>query len=183
MKFIAQAIPDVQLIRLERREDERGFFARLWCEAEFRQQGLDARISQINTQVSKGAGTLRGMHYQKPPHAEVKTVRCVRGAIFDVAVDLRPDSPTFRRWVGATLTAENADMFYVPEGFAHGYLTLEPDTEVLYLTSVPYAPAAATGVRFEDPAFGIRWPREVAVVSAVDRSWPDFVADFVPDYV
>lgn len=175
MKFIPQTIDGVYLIQLQRREDDRGFFARLWCENEFRQHGLDPRIAQINTQVSTLAGTLRGLHYQKAPHAEVKVVRCLRGAIFDVAVDLRPDSPTYRHWVGATLTGANAEMLYVPEGFAHGYLTLEPDTEVMYLASVPYAPAEATGVRFDDPAFSIRWPREVAVVSEPDRAWPDFI--------
>lgn len=174
MKFVQQSIEGVYLVQLERREDERGFFARSWCEAEYARQGLDTRISQINTQVSLVAGTLRGMHLQREPHAEVKIVRCVRGAIFDVALDLRRDSPTFCQWVGATLTAANADMLYVPEGFAHGYLTLEPDTEVQYLASVPYAPAAATGVRYDDPAFSLRWPREITVVSAADRSWPDF---------
>jgi dTDP-4-dehydrorhamnose 3,5-epimerase len=175
LKFIPQQIDGVHLIQLERREDDRGFFARFWCGTEFERHGLSSRISQINTQVSKAAGTLRGMHFQKAPHAEVKIVRCVRGAVFDVAVDLRPESRTYREWVGVTLSAQNADMLYVPEGFAHGYMTLEPGTEVLYLASVPYAPAAASGVRFDDPAFQIRWPLEATVVSAADRSWPDFV--------
>ncbi|HWL64106.1 MAG TPA: dTDP-4-dehydrorhamnose 3,5-epimerase family protein [Steroidobacteraceae bacterium] len=174
MKFTALPVAGVHLIQQERREDERGFFARLWCERELRERGLDARVAQINTQVSRLAGTLRGMHFQTGAHAEVKIARCLRGAAFDVAIDLRPGSPTFRRWVGATLSGENGDMLYLPEGCAHGYLTLLPDTEMMYFASVPYAPAAATGVRFDDPAFAIDWPREVSVVSAADRAWPDF---------
>lgn len=174
MKFVPQEVSGVYLIQQERRSDERGYFSRFWCADEYKAHGLDSSLVQMNTQLSTHAGTLRGMHYQTPPHAEVKVVRCLRGAIFDVAVDLRPDSPSFRQWVGATLTEANTDMLYVPEGFAHGYLTLEPDTEVLYLTSKPYAPASATGVRFDDSAFSIHWPRSVDIVSTVDRSWPDF---------
>lgn len=174
MKFTSLSVAGAYLIQQERREDERGFFARLWCEKEFRDQGLDPRIAQINTQVSRVAGTLRGMHFQTGEHAEVKIARCLRGAAFDVAVDLRPASPTFRRWVGVTLSGENGDMLYLPEGCAHGYLTLQPDTEMMYFASSPYAPAAATGVRFDDPAFAIDWPREVVMVSAADRAWPDF---------
>lgn len=174
MKFTSLSVAGAYLIQQERREDERGFFARLWCEKEFRDQGLNPRIAQINTQVSRVAGTLRGIHFQTGEHAEVKIARCLRGAAFDVAVDLRPASPTFRRWVGVTLSGENGDMLYLPEGCAHGYLTLQADTEMMYFASYPYAPAAATGVRFDDPAFAIDWPREVVMVSAADRAWPDF---------
>src|SRR5690606_36968030 len=124
MKFTSLSVAGAYLIQQERREDERGFFARLWCEKDFRDQGLHPRIAQINTQVSRVAGTLSGMHFQTGEHAEVKIARCLRGAAFDVAVDLRPASPTFRRWVGVTLSGENGDMLYLPEGCAHGYLTL-----------------------------------------------------------
>lgn len=158
----------------QRRADERGHFARWWCEQELAAQGLLNRIAQINGGFSPRAGTLRGMHLQLPPHAEVKIASCTRGAAFDVVVDLRRGSPTYRRWAGVHLTPENGEQVYVPEGCAHGYLTLADDTELVYLTSAPYAPTAARGVRFDDPAFGIEWPAEVRVISAQDRGWADF---------
>jgi dTDP-4-dehydrorhamnose 3,5-epimerase len=155
-------------------EDARGFFARGWCSEEFAAHGLAPAMVQLNTALSHARGTMRGLHYQLPPHAEAKFVRCTRGALFDVIVDLRPESPTHRQWFGAELTAENGLMLYAPAGFAHGYLTLVDDTEAYYLTSAMYAPAAARGVRYDDPAFGIEWPAPVAVVSDPDRAWPDY---------
>jgi dTDP-4-dehydrorhamnose 3,5-epimerase len=165
-------------IELQKRGDDRGFFARLFCEDEFAAAGLETRFPQINNSLSGRAGTLRGMHYQLPPAGEVKVVRCVRGALFDVIVDLRPDSPTFKRWFGAELTADNRRMMLVPRGFAHGFITLADDTEAFYLVSHRYAPAAERGLRFNDPAIGITWPREPAEVSDKDRNWPDLDAGF-----
>ncbi|MCK6370007.1 MAG: dTDP-4-dehydrorhamnose 3,5-epimerase [Gammaproteobacteria bacterium] len=176
MKFTAGEIEGAYLIEPDRRVDDRGHFARLWCSQELAAHGLNGTIAQINTGVSPRCGTLRGLHYQLAPHAEVKIARCFRGAVFDVAVDLRPGSPTFRRWMGVELTAGNGRLLYVPEGCAHGYLTLTDDVELVYLTSRPYAPEAARGVRYDDPAFGISWPREAVVISQADRNWPLFPA-------
>lgn len=175
MKFAQVEIPGVWLIGQERRSDERGYFARVWCDEEFRAHGLNPVHVQVNTQFSPKAGTLRGMHFQRAPHAEVKVVRCLRGAVFDVAIDLRAGSPTYRKWFGTTLTPDGGDMLYVPEGCAHGYLTLADDTEVLYFTSRAYVPEAATGVRHDDASFGVRWPRSIDVISQADRTWPDFI--------
>jgi dTDP-4-dehydrorhamnose 3,5-epimerase len=161
------------LIRPEPRHDERGHFARMWCRQELDKHGLTCDVAQVNTGFSPKAGTLRGLHLQTGEHAEVKIARCLRGAVFDVVVDLRPDSPSYRQWSSAELTADNGLMLYAPAGTAHGYLTLAADTELMYMTSRPYAPAAATGVRFDDPALAIRWPREITLVSAADRAWPD----------
>jgi dTDP-4-dehydrorhamnose 3,5-epimerase len=174
VKFTPAPIEGAFLIDVERIGDERGFFGRLWCEREFDEQGLVARIAQSNIGVSSRRGTLRGLHFQRPPHEEVKIIRCPRGSVFDVIVDLRPESPTYRRWFGTELNQDNATMLYVPEGCATGYLTLENDTEITYLTSEFYVPEAATGVRYDDPAFGIEWPDEITVLSDNDRSWPDF---------
>ena len=171
MEFAKTKIPGVVLIDLEKRVDERGHFARAWCREEFERAGLNASVVQINTAVSQRAGTIRGMHFQEEPFAEVKLARCLRGAIFDVAVDLRPDSPTYRQWVGCELSAENGRMLYIPEGCAHGYQTLVEDTEMSYQTSQVYAPSAATGVRFDDPALGIEWPLAVTAISDADRNW------------
>jgi dTDP-4-dehydrorhamnose 3,5-epimerase len=162
------------VIDQQRRADDRGFFARFWCENEFAKQGIDYKVVQMNLGRSIRAGTVRGMHLQNYPHLEAKVACCTRGAIFDVAVDLRPSSPTFRKWFGVELTAENGRMLYVPAGCAHGYQTLEDDTDMLYLTTAAYAPAAATGVRFDDPAFAIHWPRPVSVISDADRKWPAY---------
>lgn len=174
MLFEEVGVKGAFVITPERRADERGFFARMFCDKELAERGLAVHIRQINTGFSPRSGTLRGLHYQARPHAEIKIVRCVRGAVYDVVVDLRPDSPTFKQWFGVELTAENGCLLYAPEGTAHGYLTLANDTELIYLTSHAYAPQAAHGVRFDDPAFGIEWPAEVRVVSQADRSWPDF---------
>jgi dTDP-4-dehydrorhamnose 3,5-epimerase len=163
------------LIDLERREDDRGFFARAWCADEFAEHGLNTRLVQANVSFNDRKGTLRGMHFQRPPAAEAKLIRCTRGSIFDAIIDLRPDSPTFKRWLGVELTADNRRALYVPEGFAHGYQTLEPGTETFYLVSEYYTPSAEGGVRWDDPAFGIEWPDpESPLVSEKDRTWPDF---------
>lgn len=171
MLFKETTITGAYLVEPRRREDDRGYFARLHCDQELAEHGLSGTIRQINTGFSPRAGTLRGLHYQAAPHAEVKIVRCVRGAAYDVIVDLRPDSPSFRCWFGVELTAANGLMVYAPEGTAHGYLTLVPDTELVYSTSRPYAPDAACGVRYDDPAIGIQWPGTVEVISTADRSW------------
>lgn len=162
------------MVRLKKFEDERGHFARAWCQEEFKQHGLNPHVAQVNVGFSHRQGTLRGLHFQVAPHAEAKFVRCTRGAVYDVALDLRKDSATFGKWFGVELTADNGQMLYVPEGFAHGYQTLQEDTEMYYLTSRPYASAAATGVRYNDPAFGIKWPLPVSVISTADQNWPLF---------
>jgi dTDP-4-dehydrorhamnose 3,5-epimerase len=154
--------------------DERGFFARTWCREEFKRHGLDSKLVQCSVSYNVKKGTLRGMHLQDSPYAEVKLVRCTRGAIYDVVVDLRISSPTFREWIGMTLTASKRNMAYVAEGCAHGFLTLEDDTEVFYQMSEYYHPEASKGVRWNDPAFGVVWPGEVAVISERDRTLPDF---------
>jgi dTDP-4-dehydrorhamnose 3,5-epimerase len=168
-------------IDLEPVEDERGFFARQWCEQEFADAGLTTAVSQASVAFNREKGTLRGMHWQVAPHAEVKLIRCVRGAIHDVIVDLRPESMTFSEWFAVDLTAENRRTLYVPEGLAHGYLTLEDESEVWYQMSAPYAPDAARGFRYDDPRFGIRWPGAVRVISERDRRWPPYSdAAFAP---
>ena len=174
MKFTPSPLDGVWVLDLERIEDDRGFFARTWCEEELRNQGLDGRLSQCSISWNRRRGTLRGMHYQADPHAETKIVRATRGGIFDVAVDLRKQSPTFRRWFGVELTAENRRALYVPPGCAHGFQTLSDDTEVLYMISVPYVAAAARGVRWNDAAFGIEWPIANPTLSPRDRDYPDF---------
>ena len=175
MRFRELELPGAFLLELERIDDERGFFARTFCRDEFAEHGLATEIVQANTAFNVRAGTLRGLHYQAAPHAEAKLVRCTRGAVYDVIVDLRRDSPTFTRWLGVELSAENDALLYVPEGFAHGYQTLVDETETSYLMSQFYEPSAARGVRWDDPAFGIEWP-EVAerTLNERDRSWPDF---------
>jgi dTDP-4-dehydrorhamnose 3,5-epimerase len=162
------------LIEPERLEDDRGFFARTFDRSIFKEHGLIADVVQCNVSFNRRRGTLRGMHYQTPPFAEDKLVRCTRGAIHDVIVDLRPDSATYLRHIGLSLTADNQEMVYVPKGFAHGFLTLVDDTEVTYQMSAPYAPDHARGIRWNDPAAGIRWPAEVLVISERDRTLPDF---------
>jgi len=172
--FTQTKLAGVHVIDIARYQDERGYFGRMWCERELAAQGLSTRIAQVNVAVSQRAGTLRGMHYQRAPFAEVKIVRCSRGAVYDVIVDLRPSSPTYCQWVGIELNPENGSMLYAPEGCAHGYVSLRDDTELSYSTSQFYAPEAAHGVRFDDPAFDIRWPVAASIISAQDCSWPDF---------
>jgi dTDP-4-dehydrorhamnose 3,5-epimerase len=163
------------VVDLERREDSRGFFARTWCADEFAEHGLTNGVVQANMSWNPRQGTLRGMHFQHPPHAEAKLVRCTRGAVFDVIIDLRPDSATYKQWLGVELNADNRRALFVPEGFAHGFQTLVPDCEVTYQVSEFYTPGAEGGVRWNDPAFGIDWPDPAnAFLSEKDRSWPDF---------
>jgi dTDP-4-dehydrorhamnose 3,5-epimerase len=158
----------------ERREDERGFFARTWCQREFEAHGLNPRLAQCNISYNRKKGTLRGMHYQAAPYSEAKLMRCTMGAIHDVIVDLRPESPSFMNYFGTTLTPQARNMVYAPEGFAHGFLTLADDSEVFYQMSEFYAPGFARGFRWNDPSFGIVWPAEVTVISERDATYPDF---------
>jgi len=174
MKFEETKLPGVFEIQIEPKADDRGFFARSWCRKEFEAHGLDARTAQCNISFNRRKGTLRGVHYQVPPYSEAKVVRCTHGSIYDVIVDLRPHSPTFKQWTAIVLTAEKRNMAYVPENCAHGFLTLEDETEVFYLMSEFYDAASARGVRFDDPAFGIAWPATVEVISERDRTYPDF---------
>lgn len=174
MLYTATMLPGVHIIEPERREDDRGFFARVWCRRELEEHGLDPRVAQVNVGFTLREGGLRGVHYQLPPRQEVKLVRCTMGALFDVILDLRPASPTYRRWMSVELTAANHRMVYVPEGCAHGYQALVNDTEMYYQTSEFYAPELARGVRYDDPAFDIRWPLPVTSISAADGSWPDY---------
>lgn len=175
MIFQETPLAGAYVIDIERLEDERGFFARTWCQREYTEHGLNPRLAQCSISFNKQKGTLRGMHYQLPPYAEAKVVRCTRGAIFDVIIDLRPESPTYKQHFGLTLTPESRTMLYVPEGFAHGLLTLEDNTEVLYLISEFYAPDYARGFRWNDPTFAIEWPAAVQVISERDAGYPDFV--------
>jgi dTDP-4-dehydrorhamnose 3,5-epimerase len=174
VQFTATALAGVFIIDLKKIADDRGFFARAWCRDTFAQQGLNPSQTQLNVGFSHKKGTLRGLHFQKAPHAEAKTVRCTRGAVFDVAVDLREGSRTRGQWVGVELTADNHRQLYIPEGFAHGYQTLVDSSEIEYFTTHVYAAAAASGVRYDDPAFGISWPLPVTVISDADRKWADF---------
>ena len=178
MKFNKTPLEGAYTIDLEKRGDDRGFFARFFCEKEFGDAGLETQFVQINNSLTGKKGTLRGLHYQLPPAAEVKVVRCVRGALFDVIVDIRAGSPTFGKWFGAELSAENRTMMYVPRGFAHAFVTLTDDAEALYLVSAFYSPENERGVRFNDPAIGIEWPIEPVEISDKDRNWPDLDPEF-----
>ncbi|MBN8474449.1 dTDP-4-dehydrorhamnose 3,5-epimerase [Sulfuritalea sp.] len=175
MKFTPTPLPGAFLIDIEKRGDERGFFGRAFCENELAAQGLSSRFVQVNNSLSATKGTLRGMHYQLAPKAETKIVRCIRGAIWDVILDLRKDSSTFGQSFGAELSADNRRMMYVPKGFAHGCLTLEDDTELFYLVDEFYSPAEERGVRWNDPQFDMKWPIPPVVVSDKDSGWKDFV--------
>lgn len=177
MRFTSTPISGAWLVQPELRQDERGHFARLWCRDELARQGLRGDFVQANNSFSRAAGTLRGLHWQGAPHGEVKLVGCTRGRIFDVIVDVRAGSPTFLKWFGAELSADNRTMVYVPEGCAHGYLTLEGDSEVVYPVTAVYHAASERGLRWDDPAVGIEWPIEPAVVSEKDRAWPDFILE------
>jgi dTDP-4-dehydrorhamnose 3,5-epimerase len=175
MIFAETRLHGAYVVDLEPREDERGFFARVWCADEFAERGLSTELAQCNLSFNHRKGTLRGMHFQVEPHEEVKLVRCTRGAVFDVIVDLRPDSPTWKHWIGVELTAENRRALYVPKGFAHGYQTLMDGTETFYQVSTAYAPGAEGGVRWNDPAFGIEWPHpDRPLISDKDLAWPDY---------
>ena len=176
MIFTATQLDGAWLIDLEPREDERGFFARIWCRHELAAQGLDTEIAQESLSFNRYRGTVRGLHFQRPPHEETKIVRCTRGGIFDVIVDLRCWSPSYLRWQGFELTAENRKALYVPKGFAHGFQTLADSAEIVYQISEFYAPNSAGGYRYDDVAFGIAWPLHVAMISERDLSWPAFNA-------
>ena len=178
MIFKDTAVRGVYVIEPERLEDLRGFFARTWSGRELEERGLDARIAQCSISYNHRAGTLRGMHYQAPPHAEVKIVRCTSGSLHDVALDLRPDSPTYLRHAAVVLSARARNMIYIPEGCAHGFQTLEDGTEVFYQISAAYEPSAARGVRWDDTAFGIAWPETAErIMIERDRSYPDYVPE------
>lgn len=174
MIFTELDISGVFLVELELHSDDRGFFARIWCQEEFKKRGLNDRLVQCSVSFNAKKGTLRGMHYQVAPYREAKLIRCSRGAIYDVAIDLRPESPTFKRHVGVELSDQNHKMLYVPEGFAHGFITLRDETEVLYHISEFWSPAHARGVRWNDPAFGIKWPAQPQIIADRDREYPDF---------
>lgn len=172
MIFKPTKLAGVVVVDLEKRVDERGYFARAWCEKELASAGLSTRVTQINVGFSSRKGTLRGLHYQRAPHAETKLVRCTRGAVFDVAVDLRKESPTYLQWVGVELTADNGRALHIPEDCAHGYFSLVDNAEILYTASCEYHAGSATGVRFDDPLVGVEWPGPPAVISDADRNWP-----------
>ncbi len=174
MIFTPTPIPGAVVIAPEMLADERGFFARAFCAQEFAAHGLVARVEQCNISFNRHRGTVRGLHFQRPPHGEVKLVRCTAGHVYDVIVDLRPRSPTFRRHFAVELDARRRTALYVPDGVAHGFQTLEDDSELFYQMSAPFHADAAAGVRWNDPAFGIAWPLSVSVISARDRSYPDF---------
>ena len=177
MIFTPTRLDGAYVIDIEPHADQRGFFARAWCQDEFAAHGLTARPVQANLSYNQLKGTLRGLHYQLPPYAEAKLVRCTRGAIWDVIVDLRPASPTYRQSIGAELTADNHRLLYVPEEFAHGFITLADDTEVTYQVSQAYTPGAERGLRWNDPALCLEWPVPVAVISDKDAHWPDMSRD------
>lgn len=174
MIFTKTKLKDAYIIDIERMEDERGFFARAWCQKEFLAQGLASTLAQCSVSFNAKQGTLRGMHYQIKPYEETKLVRCTRGSMYDVIVDMRQDSASFGQHIGVTLSADNRRMLYVPEGFAHGFLTLEDNTEVFYQMSEFYAPESSKGFRWNDPFLKINWPTDVQVISERDRQLPDF---------
>lgn len=175
MKFTETDLPGAYIIDPERLEDDRGFFARTWCQNEFSKYSLTDNFVQANIAYNKHKGILRGMHFQTEPYQEDKLVRCTSGAIVDVIIDLRPESPAYTRWVAVELTGKNRRMLYVPKGFAHGYQTLEADSEVFYQVSQFYTPQAEQGVRWDDPRFSIQWPDDERIISDKDKNWPDYV--------
>ncbi len=172
MIFTPTPLAGAFLVDVEPKSDERGFFARTWCAHEFAQHGLTPELAQCSVSVTKSKGTIRGLHFQRAPHGEAKLVRCTAGAIFDVIVDLREGSPTFRKWFATELTAANHRMLFSPVGFAHGFQTLTDGCEVHYQMSAVYEPAAASGLRYDDPALGIAWPLPVTSISPRDAAWP-----------
>jgi len=174
MRFTKSKVDGAFIIDLEKFEDERGFVAYAWSEKEFLEQGISTKFLEMIMSYNIRKGTLRGMHFQNKPFAQAKLVRCTNGAIYDVAIDLRPDSGTYKRWDAVELTARNRRMFYIPEGCAHGFQTLEDETEVLYQISTVYSPDNASGVRWNDPAFGVEWPQDERTIIGRDRDYPDF---------
>jgi dTDP-4-dehydrorhamnose 3,5-epimerase len=182
MVFTQGGIPQVYVIDLEKREDARGYFARAWCEKEFAARGLPNFV-QTNMSLCRRRGTVRGFHYQAAPHGEAKYIRCIRGAVFDVVADIRPGSPTFGRWFGIELTADNRRAVFVPEGLAHAYQSLTDGAEVIYSASCYYTPGAERGLRWDDPALRVKWPIREAIVSEKDAAWPDFSENFAESSV
>ena len=175
MKYTETKLKGAFIVEIEKLTDDRGFFARSWCQKEFEAHGLTSGILQVNVSCNHKKGTLRGMHYQIAPYQECKLIRCTRGAIYDVIIDLRPDSATYKQWTAVELTADNYTMFFVPEDFAHGFITLVDNTEITYQVSQFYTPGSEKGIRFNDPTFNIQLPLDVSVISDKDRNWPDFV--------
>lgn len=174
MIFLETKLPGAFLIKPERREDERGYFSRTWSAGEFSDSGLDPSFVECNVSYNRKRGTLRGMHYQMAPYGQPKLVRCTRGSIYDVIIDLRPNSPTILEWTSVELTEENGFLLYVPKGFAHGFQTLEDDTEVFYQMSAIHVPESAAGVRWNDPIFNIQWPDAERIIIRRDQEYPDF---------
>jgi len=182
MKFTETKLKGAFIIEAKKMEDERGYFSRVWCKKEFKEHGLVSDTVQANISYNKKKGTLRGMHYQVAPFAESKTVRCITGAIYDVIIDLRPDSPTYKEWIGVDLDAgtesDSFTMLYVPQGFAHGFITMKDETTVHYMVTEYYTPGAEGGIKFDDPAFNIQWPMKPTVISDKDRDRPLFESSF-----
>jgi dTDP-4-dehydrorhamnose 3,5-epimerase len=181
MRFEPLPLEGAWIIELERNVDERGSFARTFCEQEFAEHGLPIHYPQCNLSTNRRTGTLRGMHANIHSKSESKLVRCVRGAIFDVIIDVRPDSPSHHQWAGVELTADNGRALFVPEGFAHGFLTLADETDVYYHMGAVFQPSAARGFRWDDPAFGVTWPQPPTVISERDATYPDFVPELLVD--
>jgi dTDP-4-dehydrorhamnose 3,5-epimerase len=179
MIFTETKLSGAFIITIQRIEDQRGFFARTFCQSEFREHGLNPNLVQCNISYNRKVGTLRGMHFQVNPHWEAKLVQCVRGSIFDVIIDLRPESPTYTEHIGVTLTAQDHNMLFVPERFAHGFITLEDDTDVFYQMSEFYTPASARGFRWNDSVFEIKWPLQPSILSERDASYPEFSPDLL----
>ena len=175
MIFTETKLKGAFIIEISKIEDARGFFGRYWCKNEFANYNLNTNIVQANISVNKQKGTLRGMHFQKNPFQETKLIRCSQGAIFDVIIDLRPQSPTFKQWEGIELTQDNYKMLYIPENFAHGMITLQDNTEVTYLITQFYTPGAEGGIRWNDPAIGIHWPVSPSIITEKDKNYPDFI--------
>lgn len=176
MKFIKVPLEGAYIVELEPVVDERGFFARCWCRQEFLTHGLNPHLAQCSVSFNERKGTLRGMHYQDVPNIEAKLIRCCSGVIYDVILDLRPISPTYKKWFAVELSATNRKMVYVPEGFAHGFQTLADKSEVFYQITENYRPESARGVRWNDPQFGIEWPIEDLILSPRDRTFPDYAS-------
>lgn len=180
MIFTKTKLEGAYIIDINKIEDDRGFFGRSWCQKEMEEHDLNGNVVQSNTSFNKEKGTLRGMHYQKHPFEETKLVRCTKGAVYDVIVDLRPDSPTFKKWIGVELSEDNHRMLYVPEKFAHGFLTLKDNTEVTYLVTQFYTPNSEGGLRWDDPEFEIEWPAEIRIVSERDGKHKNFDKSMLP---
>jgi len=174
MNFVKANIAGVHLISLDEKKDNRGFFGRVFCRETFSEKGIAIDIAQINTSLSIKKGTIRGLHYQFGQFSETKIIRCINGSLYDVVLDLRPDSPTYRRWFGAELSANNRTMMYVPKGCAHGFVTLKENTEIFYFVDNVYSPLFERGIRYDDPAFNINWPIRPNEISKKDEEWPDF---------